>query len=494
MVEQILGRALGERMVTLRPPIIYGSGDRGLLPVFQGLRYGVAVTPGMFRRFPVSAVHGRDVGRAIVCCCRPEAHGVYHVNDGGCYAMADFYRAMARAMGKKACILRLPLCFLGLTALLSTLGGSLLAALGRKGRAPNWNLDKYREARQSGWTCDASRLREELGYAPRPHARPGHARSRGRLQARGPAVKITIQELSKSFGGRDIFNNFSLEVDSGVRSVVCGPNGTGKSTLLRLLAGVEPADGGRVILPRGCRLGFVEQELSEEALDTPLLTYVLDVLHDWNEFWAEWEEAAQQKDEARLTQLMHRQAELEATHGYNPEHRAKAVLSGLGFAESKWLRTLRELSGGWRERAKLGRVLTAGADVLLLDEPTNHLDMEAVEWLESFLMDFKGRSGLRGPRPRVHGPRGHARALSGPVPPGLPQGHLHPVPLPSGRIQRPARTRGQGPAGRTGPQDGLCGTLPRQGHQGPSGRFAPEDGQKLEKSWKITVPSPSARN
>ena len=203
-------------------------------------------------------------------------------------------------------------------------------------------------------------------------------------------MKITIQELSKSFGGRDIFNNFSLEVDSGVRLCVCGPNGTGKSTLLRLLAGVEPADGGRVILPRGCRLGFVEQELSEEALDTPLLTYVLDVLHDWNEFWAEWEDAARQKDEARLTQLMHRQAELEATHGYNPEHRAKAVLSGLGFAESKWLRTLRELSGGWRERAKLARVLTAGADVLLLDEPTNHLDMEAVEWLESFLMDFKG--------------------------------------------------------------------------------------------------------
>ena len=203
-------------------------------------------------------------------------------------------------------------------------------------------------------------------------------------------MKITIQELSKSFGGRDIFNNFSLEVDSGVRLCVCGPNGTGKSTLLRLLAGVEPADGGRVILPRGCRLGFVEQELSEEALDTPLLTYVLDVLHDWNEFWAEWEEAAQQKDEARLTQLMHRQAELEATHGYNPEHRAKAVLSGLGFAESKWLRTLRELSGGWRERAQLARVLTAGADVLLLDEPTNHLDLESREALGTALQKFDG--------------------------------------------------------------------------------------------------------
>ena len=203
-------------------------------------------------------------------------------------------------------------------------------------------------------------------------------------------MKIAVQELSKAFGGRDIFNNFSLEVDSGVRLCVCGPNGTGKSTLLRLLAGVEAPDGGRVLLPRGCRLGYVEQELSDEALDTPLLTYVLDVLHDWNDFWAQWEEAAEAGDEALLGRLMERQAELEAVYGYNPEHRAKAVLSGLGFSEAKWGRTLRELSGGWRERAKLARVLVAGADVLLLDEPTNHLDMEAVEWLEGFLRDFAG--------------------------------------------------------------------------------------------------------
>ena len=203
-------------------------------------------------------------------------------------------------------------------------------------------------------------------------------------------MKITIQELSKSFGGRDIFSNFSLEVDSGVRLCVCGPNGTGKSTLLRLLAGVESPDGGRVLLPRGCRLGFVEQELSEQALDTPLLSFVLDVLHDWNDFWAEWAQAAESGDEGRLSALMRRQSELEAIYGYNPEHRAKAVLSGLGFSEAKWGRALRQLSGGWRERAKLARVLTAGADVLLLDEPTNHLDMEAVEWLESFLLDFKG--------------------------------------------------------------------------------------------------------
>ncbi len=203
-------------------------------------------------------------------------------------------------------------------------------------------------------------------------------------------MKITVQELSKSFGGNDIFSNFSLEVDSGVRLCVCGPNGTGKSTFLRLLAGVEAPDGGRVILPRGCRLGYVEQEFADETLDTPLLTYVLDVLHDWSEFWSQWDEAAESGDEVRLGELMQRQGELESLYGYNPEHRAKAVLSGLGFAEAKWYRTIRELSGGWRERAKLARVLTAGADVLLLDEPTNHLDIDAVEWLENFLQDFKG--------------------------------------------------------------------------------------------------------
>ncbi len=203
-------------------------------------------------------------------------------------------------------------------------------------------------------------------------------------------MKITIQELSKSFGGRDILSNFSMEVESGTRLCVCGPNGTGKSTLLRLLAGVETPDGGRVLLPKGCRMGYVEQELDAEALKTPLLHFVQDVLHDWNDFWAEWETAAAAGDEAALNRLMTRQAELESIYGYNPEHRARAVLSGLGFAERKWGRTLGELSGGWRERAKLARVLTAGADVLLLDEPTNHLDIDAVEWLESFLLNFKG--------------------------------------------------------------------------------------------------------
>lgn len=203
-------------------------------------------------------------------------------------------------------------------------------------------------------------------------------------------MKIAAQDLSKAFGGRDLFSNFSIEIDSGERLCVCGPNGTGKSTLLKLMAGAEAPDSGRILLPRGCRLGYVEQELSEESLGRTLIDYVMDSAHDWGEFWREWEEANKSGDERALAGLMEKQARLEAQYGYNPEQRAKEILSGLGFSEKKWFMPLKQLSGGWRERAKLARVLTAGADALLLDEPTNHLDIDAVEWLEEFLLKFDG--------------------------------------------------------------------------------------------------------
>jgi len=203
-------------------------------------------------------------------------------------------------------------------------------------------------------------------------------------------MNITIQNLSKSYGGRDIFSDFSLDIVDGMRLCVCGPNGTGKSTLLRMMAGAAAPDGGRVIIPRGCRVGYVEQILGEDVLDVPLLEWVQAALPDWGDFWQEWEKAQAEGNESAMARLMARQHDLETRYGYNPEQRAQTVLSGLGFSRDKWRLPLRQLSGGWRERAKLARVLTAGADALLLDEPTNHLDLEAVEWLEEFLMDFKG--------------------------------------------------------------------------------------------------------
>lgn len=120
-------------------------------------------------------------------------------------------------------------------------------------------------------------------------------------------MRLSIQNITKSFGGRDILADFSLEIQSGVRLCVCGANGTGKSTLLRILAGVEVPDAGKVVTLKGCRLGYVEQELDETILERELLGYVLDVLPDWNDFWAAWDEAAHNRDESKIAVLSRRQ-------------------------------------------------------------------------------------------------------------------------------------------------------------------------------------------
>ena len=174
--EQTLGRVLGERLAIVRPPIIYGSGDQGLLPVFRGAARGVAVSPGWGRDFPVSVVHARDVAQTIMLCARPGAAGVYYLSDGQPHSMAEFCRAMGHALGRPSGqpirIVRLPLWLMAVTAAAASCAGILWARtiqlLGGHAprRAPNWNLDKYREARQTGWLCDDRRIRQELGYAP----------------------------------------------------------------------------------------------------------------------------------------------------------------------------------------------------------------------------------------------------------------------------------------------------------------------------------------
>jgi len=202
--------------------------------------------------------------------------------------------------------------------------------------------------------------------------------------------KITVQNVEKSYGGEELFSALSFEAQPGMRLAIAGPNGSGKSTLLRILASRAEPDAGSVIMSKGARLGYVAQELSGADLVEPLLGWVLSALPSWRDLWREWEHAVEARDEAKLNKLSERQARFEAQYGYHPEHKARAILSGLGFSDDDMLRKLEWLSGGWRERAKLARVLLQGADILLLDEPTNHLDLEAVEWLEEYLLNFKG--------------------------------------------------------------------------------------------------------
>ena len=202
--------------------------------------------------------------------------------------------------------------------------------------------------------------------------------------------KITVQSVSKAYSGVDLFQGLCMEVHSGTRLALVGPNGCGKSTLLKIMAGDVSPDSGKVTVPKGSQIGFVQQELGAQDLAKSLHDFVLEVLPSWNDFWREWRAALDAGDDAALVRLHQRQEELEHQFGYNPEHRAHAILSGLGFSPSAFPRPVGELSGGWRERAKLARVLVAGADILFLDEPTNHLDLEAVEWLESYVLNFDG--------------------------------------------------------------------------------------------------------
>ncbi|EGJ48398.1 ABC-F family ATP-binding cassette domain-containing protein [Desulfocurvibacter africanus] len=201
---------------------------------------------------------------------------------------------------------------------------------------------------------------------------------------------LTLVDVTKSYAGHDLFSGICLEVDHGERVAVVGPNGCGKSTLLRAITGDVEPDSGKIKIAQGARVGYAAQELGDLDLESGLLSWVLEALPSWADFWHEWEQAAQSGDKNKLEKLAARQAHLEQTFGYNPEHKAGAILLGLGFAMEQFEQPMRRLSGGWRERAKLARVLLAGADLLILDEPTNHLDLEAVEWLEQFLLAFQG--------------------------------------------------------------------------------------------------------
>ena len=172
MAEQCLGRALGDKLVVLRPPIIYGSGDKGLLPYFKAARMGLVVTPGWRCPFPVSIIHVSDMVQAVLCCAKPQAQGVYHCCDGDVHDMGRMGLLMAELMGRTARHVGIPLPIMAAAAWVSGLAGQVLVRL-PQGRAPSWNMDKYREARQVGWVCDGTRIVRELDFAPQTDVRAG---------------------------------------------------------------------------------------------------------------------------------------------------------------------------------------------------------------------------------------------------------------------------------------------------------------------------------
>jgi len=205
---------------------------------------------------------------------------------------------------------------------------------------------------------------------------------------------ITVSSLSKSFGADDLFAGVSFTVARGARLALVGPNGIGKTTLLRIIMGQEEPSGGRITRTRGLRIGYLSQE-ADFALEGVLWDVCLEPFAELIRMQGEVAKLeAEMSDPLTSEQALEKygsvQHEFERRGGYVYQVRIKQVLTGLGFDDSDFHMALDHLSGGQRTRAHLARLLLSNPDLLLLDEPTNHLDIKAVEWLESYLTQWEG--------------------------------------------------------------------------------------------------------
>jgi len=209
---------------------------------------------------------------------------------------------------------------------------------------------------------------------------------------------LSASNLSKSFGPDDIFSGISLSIPKGARIAIVGPNGIGKTTLLRILVGLDEPSGGSINRTRGLSIGYLPQEAvltAEHSLWQESLSAFEDLLQRESEL-AQLEFAMADPDQAPgiLERYGKLQETFELVGGYAYETLIRQVLTGLGFTPQDFDRPLNQLSGGQRTRALLARLLLSKPDLLVLDEPTNHLDMAAVEWLEGYLLTWEGAALL----------------------------------------------------------------------------------------------------
>ncbi len=207
---------------------------------------------------------------------------------------------------------------------------------------------------------------------------------------------MLLESIVKSFGGRTLLNNVTLQVNKGDRIGLVGANGAGKTTLLNIALGRESADEGQVHFAKDVSIGYLEQHATEMT-DKSVLAEVIDSAHEVKCLEAELKSLEAKMSEATLktqpeifVRYSKAQERFETLGGYELHAKARAILFGLGFQEQHMDMSVLEFSGGWQMRINLAKLLLKNPDLLLLDEPTNHLDAESVRWFESFLSSYVG--------------------------------------------------------------------------------------------------------
>lgn len=203
---------------------------------------------------------------------------------------------------------------------------------------------------------------------------------------------LTIDNLTKTYGEKELFQNISFTIAEKERIGLIGVNGTGKSSLLKIVAGVDLPDGGEVLMPKDYKIAYASQSpVLDENLTVLDQVYagesaLLRVVKEYEKALLDLEmDPHQERNQARLYEL---QRKMDAVDGWDVSTNAKTILTKLGILEFN--KKIAELSGGQKKRVSLAQVLIQAADLLILDEPTNHLDYESVKWLEEHLSKYSG--------------------------------------------------------------------------------------------------------
>src|SRR5262245_10607710 len=208
---------------------------------------------------------------------------------------------------------------------------------------------------------------------------------------------IRLDNISKQHGHQILFIEASAALNKGEKIGLVGPNGAGKTTLFRMITGEEQPDEGQVSVERGVTIGYFSQDVGEMA-GRSAVSEVMDGAGPVSAVAAgrkDLETAMADPERAdEMETIVERygdvQARFEELGGYALESRAREILAGLGFSQEMMDGDVGKLSGGWKMRVALARILLMRPDAMLLDEPSNHLDLESIIWLENFLKGYEG--------------------------------------------------------------------------------------------------------